>query len=281
MNLIKGSILAATLLLGSLNAAEVLATVNGKAITKSDIDFSLKQTGITFDKLSKKQQKQLLSRAIERELLIDVAKKNNIENDNDYKKALENFKKDLMIKTWMDKVYERTLISDSEANKFYQDNKDKFKEKAKVHARHILVKTEDEAKKIIDELKKYKGEDLKKKFIELAKEKSIGPSSKNGGDLGYFTKGAMVKPFEDAAFSLKKGEITTKPIKTQFGYHIIYVEDKKEATTLPFEKVKSKIIQKLRDKKFKEAIDNALRKAKENAKIESTFIKIDTNRTQK
>ncbi len=273
MKLIKGSILAATLLFSSIQAGEVLATVNGKAITKSDVDFSLKQTGMSFDKLQPAQQKQLVKRLIERELLIDVAKKNNIENDQEYKKALENFKKDLMIKVWMDKVYKRTLVSDSEANKFYQDNKDKFKQPEMVHARHILVKSEEEAKKIIDELKKYKGDELKKKFIELAKAKSTGPSGKNGGDLGYFKKGQMVKPFEDAVFALKKGEITTKPVKTQFGYHIIYLEDKKEAGVAPFEKVKKQIITQLRQERFKKAVDAALKKAKEGAKIESSFIK--------
>jgi parvulin-like peptidyl-prolyl isomerase len=273
MKLIKSSILAAVLVASSIQAAEVLATVNGKAITKSDIDFSLKQTGMSFDKLNKAQQKQLVNRLIERELLIDVAKKNNIENDAEYKKSLENFKKDLLIKVWMDKVYERTLVSDSEANKFYQDNKDKFKQKEQVHARHILVKTKEEAQKIIDELKKYKGEELKKKFIELAKTKSTGPSGKNGGDLGYFTKGQMVKPFEDAVFSMKKGEVSSKPVQTQFGYHVIYLEDKKEASLTPFEKVKDKIIEQLKQKKFKEAIDSALKKAKENAKVESSFLK--------
>jgi len=280
MKLLKSSILVAALLLSSSQAAEVLATVNGKAITKSDIDYTLKQTGMSFDKLNPVQQKQLVNRLIERELLIDVAKKNNIENDEDYKKALENFKKDLMIKVWMDKVYKKTLVSDSEANKYYQDNKDKFQEKASVHARHILVKTKEEAKKLIDELKKYKGEELKSKFIELAKSKSVGPSGKNGGDLGYFSKGQMVKPFEDAVFGMKKGEISAQPIKTQFGYHIIYLEDKKDAGVAPFEKVKKQIITKLRQERFKKAIDAALNKAKESAKIESSFIKADKNNSK-
>ncbi len=280
MRLIKSSILVVGLIVSSLNAGEILATVNGNAITKSDIDYTLKQTGMSFDKLSPEQQKQLVDRLIERELLIDVAKKNNIENDKEYKKALENFKKDLMIKVWMDKVYKRTLVSDSEANKFYQDNKDKFKQPEMVHARHILVKSEEEAKKIIDELKKYKGEELKKKFIELAKAKSTGPSGKNGGDLGFFSKGQMVKPFEDAVFAMKKGEVSSKPVKTQFGYHVIYLEDKKEAGVTPFEKVKDKIINQLRQDRFRKAIDAALKKAKEAAKIETPFIKKESNITK-
>jgi parvulin-like peptidyl-prolyl isomerase len=270
--MLKSSIIAAMLLVGTVNAGEVLATVNGVAINKSDIDSSLQSRGMSFDKLPASQQKKILDRLIERELLVATAKKDGIENDPEYKKDLENLKKDLLIKAWMGKVYKKTLISDSEANKYYQDNKDKYKEPAKVHARHILVKTEDEANKLIDELKNLKGEELKKKFIELAKTKSTGPSGKNGGDLGYFSKGQMVKPFEDAAFSMKKGEVSQAPVKTQFGYHIIYLEDKKDASVAPFEKVKKQIIAKLRQEQFNEAIKNTLDKMKKDSKID---IKID------
>jgi len=111
-------------------------------------------------------------------------------------------------------------------------------QKASAHARHILVKTEEEAKKIIEALKGLKGEALKKKFIELAKSKSTGPSGPQGGDLGTFTKGQMVPEFSKAVWALKPGEITTAPVKTQFGYHVIYLEDKKEAQPTPYEKVK-------------------------------------------
>jgi len=268
MKIIKGSIVATMLLVGTLNAGEVLATVNGVAIDKSTIDDTFKNRGMSFDKLSQEQKKQILDRLIERELLVEIAKKDGIENDSDYKKNLENLKKDLLIKAWMDKVYKKTLISDSEANKYYQDNKDKYKEPEKVRARHILVKSEDEAKKIIDELKDLKGDALKNKFIELAKEKSKGPSGKNGGDLNYFAKGQMVKPFEEAAFAMKKGEVSTKPVKTQFGYHIIYIEDKKDASILPFDKVKNTIIDKMRKKQFNNLIKDTLEKVKKESKID-------------
>ena len=272
MNRVKGSIILAMLLVGTAYAGEVLATVNGVAINKSDIDSTFKTRGMSFDKLPASQQKQVLDRLIERELLVATAKKDGIENDPEYKKELENLKKDLLIKAWMGKVYNKTLISDSEANKYYQDNKDKYKQPEKVHARHILVKTEEEANKLIDELKSLKGEELKKKFIELAKTKSTGPSGKTGGDLGYFGKGQMVKPFEDAVFSMKKGEVSLKPVKTQFGYHIIYVEDKKEASVAPFEKVKKQIISKLRQEQFNKAIKSTLDKMKKDSKID---IKLD------
>jgi parvulin-like peptidyl-prolyl isomerase len=277
MKLIKNTFFAAALIATSINAAEVLATVNENPIKKSDIDFILKKSGITFDKLTPQQQEKMINRLIERELLYNVAKKSGVEKDEDYKKALEDFKKNLMVQVWMDKIYKRTLISDSEANKYYQDHKNEFKIPKKVHARHILVKTEDEAKKIIEQLKSLKGEALKKKFIELAKEKSTGPSGKNGGDLGFFAKGQMVKPFEEAAFSLKKGEITTKPVKTQFGYHIIYLEDVKPESIAKFEDVKNAIIAKMRQEQFSKTIKETIENQKKSSKIKINFKVKDKN----
>jgi len=271
MQLIKTTLIASALMLTSGWAADVLATVNGKSITKDDINMLLKPQGMDFDKLPKEQQKKLVNKLIERELLLASAKEAGVEKDKDYQKVLDNYKKDLAIKVWMDKIFKRTLISDSEANKYYQDNKDKFKTPQKVHARHILVKTKEEAQKIIDELKNLKGDELKKKFIELAKSKSIGPSGKNGGDLGYFGKGQMVPAFQDAAFALKKGEITTKPVKTQFGYHVIYLEDKQPEGIAPFEKVKDKIIAQMRQEQFNKRIKEAIDKAKEKAKITNSL----------
>jgi len=267
MKLLKGVVVSSILATSLLISSEVLATVDGKAITKEDINSILQIRHMSFDKLPKKQQKALLNKLIERELLFKEAKKSGVEKDPKFIQQLENYKKDLAIRVWMDKIYERTLISDSEANKYYQNHKEEFKQPEQVHARHILVKTEEEAKKIIDELSKLKGEELKKKFIEIAKSKSIGPSGRNGGDLGYFAKGQMVKPFSDAAFSMKKGEITSKPIKTQFWYHIIYLEDKKPAGYIPFEKVKDRIINIMKQKEFSKKIQDTISSLKKSAKI--------------
>ena len=279
MKVLKSALLASALLV-SVNAADVVATVGKVAVTKSDIDAMLKNQGITFDQISKKQQAQLVKKLIERELLFDAAQKAGIEKDKDYLKALENTKKDLAIRVWMDKVYARTLISDSEANKYYQENKEMFKVPEQVHARHILVKSEKEANEIINQLKSLKGDKLKEKFIELAKSKSVGPSGSKGGDLGFFGKGQMVKPFQDAAFALNKGEVTTKPVQTQFGYHIIYVEDKKPAGVAPFEQVKKSIMAKMRQEAFKKAIDETLKKEKETLKVSNVFEKSDNNTTK-
>ena len=271
MSLVKSVTVASLIFASSLSAADVLATVDGATVTKAEINAMLKQQGGDFDKLNKEQQKKLLNKFIDKELMVKIAKKAGIEKDADYLKNLEQVKKDLLVNSWMKKLYKRVLISDSEANKYYQDNKDKFKVPERVHARHILVKTEKEANDIINTLKALKGDELKSKFIELAKSKSTGPTGKNGGDLGYFGKGQMVKPFEDAAFTLKKGEITTKPVKTQFGYHVIYLEDHKPEGVAEFKEVKDRIIAKMKQDQFSKSIKDAVDNEKKDAKITSTI----------
>jgi parvulin-like peptidyl-prolyl isomerase len=139
-----------------------------------------------------------------------------------------------------------------------------FKEPAEVKARHILVKTEAEAKKLINQLRKVPKNKLEEKFIELAKEHSIGPSKTQGGELGWFSKGKMIPAFSDAAFNLNKGNITLQPVKTRFGWHVIYVEDKKEGGYTPFEEVKEKIKEQLKFKRLKQYIDSV----KNSANIE-------------
>ena len=148
----------------------------------------------------------------------------------------------------------------------YDEQIGKLKPEAEVHARHILVKTEDEAKDLVKQLRA--GAD----FNELAKKSSDGPSSHTGGDLGYFARGQMVKTFEDAAFALEPGQISD-PIKSEFGWHVIKVEDRRNRPAPSFEEVKDQItasliqaqlkdtVQKLRSSASVDIIDPELKKA--------------------
>ena len=113
---------------------------------------------------------------------------------------------------------------------------------------------------------KLKGNALKEKFIALAQEKSVGPSGPKGGDLGYFAQGQMVPEFNDKVFSMKVGTVSD-PVKTQFGYHLIYLEDKKAAKNLSFDEVKSFIEQRLQLEKFKTTIASTMKKLQEKATI--------------
>ena len=259
--------LVATSLLSVGAFAKVLATVNGHKITTEDVAPIAAQTGRSFEQLPKQIQQKIIDQAIQRELLKEAAQKSGIEKSKEFKEALAKLKKDLALEVWMKKKFSEIKVSDKEAKEFYQKNIDKFKRPELVHARHILVRSKKEAEDIINILKHTPKNKLKQKFIELAQKKSVGPSGKRGGDLGYFARGQMVKPFSDAAFSLKVGQFTQTPVKTQFGYHVIYVEDKKPAQTIAFDKVKNRIKAQLRMQKFQEWVKKEVEHLKNKAKI--------------
>jgi parvulin-like peptidyl-prolyl isomerase len=253
-------LLSVLLLTGVMASAKTLVSVNGKPITQEEVDQELMQaTQGRFNQVPADRQaafrQQVLQQLIGKELIYDDAKKSGIiksaEYKTEYKKLEQRMKKELAIQVWQKKLLDSIKISNKELKDYYKKNIDEFRQKESVHARHILVKTEAEAEKIINELKPLSGEKLKEKFIELAKKDSTGPSGKNGGDLGYFAKGQMVPAFNDKVFSMKKGTITLKPVKTQFGYHVIYLEDKKPAMTRSFDEVKAFIEQRLKMEKFK------------------------------
>jgi peptidyl-prolyl cis-trans isomerase C len=252
--------LSALVIMGAVASAQTLVTVNGKAITQQEVDTELMNATqgrfnqVPADKQAQFRQ-QVLQQLIGKELIYGDAKKTGVLTSKEYKteyaKLEERMKKELAIQVWQKKQLDAIKISEKELKDYYNKNKEEFNEKETVHARHILVKTEDEAKAIIAKLKSLSGEKLKEKFIALAKEKSTGPSGPKGGDLGYFAQGQMVPAFNDKVFSMKKGTVTLSPVKTQFGYHIIYLEDKKKATIRKFDEVKSFIEQRLKMEKFK------------------------------
>ena len=269
-------LLSALLLSGSIAAAQTLVTVNGKAITQEDVNTELmsatqgRLNQIPADRLET-FKKQVLQQLIGKEIIFDDAKKSGILNSPEYKaeynKLINRMKKELAVQVWQKKLLDGIKISSKELKEYYNKNKDEFNEKESVHARHILVKTEEEAKKIISELSSLSGEKLKAKFIELAKSKSTGPSGPKGGDLGYFTQGQMVPAFNAKVFSMKKGTVTKEPVKTQFGYHVIYVEDKKPAMTKKFDEVKTFIEQRLKMEKFKKVFKDKMDELQKQATI--------------
>jgi len=276
--MIKKSLKAVALaaLLSPMAYASTIATVNGVAIDSNDVDQVLMQgTQGRFSSLPQAKQNELRKRVVDgmvqQELVYEDAKKSGILKSKEYKKqldlVLERIKKQLAAKVWEQKQLAKVKVDPAKVKEYYKKNPQEFTKEATVHARHILVKTEAEAKKIIDELKNLHGDKLKQKFIELAKTKSTGPSGPKGGDLGSFPKGQMVPAFSDAAFKLKAGEITKKPVKTQFGYHIIYVEGKKAGKVLSFDEVKQFIEQRLQMEKFKGMMDKKMKELTEKAKI--------------
>ncbi|WP_427339616.1 peptidylprolyl isomerase [Caloranaerobacter sp. DY30410] len=219
-----------------MKESRVLATVNGKQITEKDVDLLLRNLGPqrAMQFYSEEGRKRLLDELINQELIYLDALESGLDSDEEFLAELEYMKQNLLKQFAVRKLLENISIEEEELVTFYSDNKEKFKKPETVRARHILVDTESEANKIIEEIKSGLN------FEDAAKRYSKCPSKANGGDLGYFTRGKMVKEFENASFELEKGQMS-EPVKTSFGYHIIEILDKKEEEISPFEAVKDQI----------------------------------------
>ena len=161
--------------------------------------------------------------------------------------VMENARKDILAQMAMRKLFATVNVTDDEIKEYYEANKSKYSKGASVHAKHILVDNEEKCTELLNAITS--GE---KVFEDVAKESSTCPSGANGGDLGEFGRGQMVKEFEDAAFAAEVGHVVG-PVKTQFGYHLIKVEDKKEAGESSLEEVKDQIRAELSQKKQEEA----------------------------
>ncbi len=248
----------------TLTDSSVVAKVNGHNITVKELNNFIAaiagDTKIKFQDIPAPQRINFLKQYIDTMIFYKKAK--SVENTPEFK-AL---KKKLAVDIWLKEKLANIKVSDKEIQDFYNQNKDiYFKSEPKVKARHILVKDEKEAEKLINELKGLKGKALEEKFAELAKKYSTGPTKINGGELGWFSPKQMVPAFAKAVESLKPGEITLKPVKTRFGYHIILVEDKNKNAYVPLDKVKAQIIEYLKRVKLQKELQKL--RDKENIKI--------------
>jgi peptidyl-prolyl cis-trans isomerase C len=265
------------LLLSSTSvSAAVLATVNGDEITTEEVNKVLMEgTQGRFDTLPADKQNELRQRIIEgmiaQELVYDDAKRTGVLESKEYKQELEvlvnRLKVQLAAKVWEQEQFEAIKVDPKEVKAYFDANPDEFVDKEKIRARHILVKTSAEAQAVIKSMKALSGEKLKTEFIAQAKSKSTGPSAAKGGDLGYFPRGQMVPSFNDAAFAMKEGTMSAAPVQSQFGYHVIYVEDKKAAKKLGFDEVKNFIDQRLKMDKFKAHMEKKMADLRAKAKI--------------
>lgn len=239
-----------------------IANVNGTSITTSEFEKRMERlTGEgqgNFD--SPEGKEELLDILIAREVLNQEGKRIGIEKKKEVKERIDELTKEVVINEVVNQIATEK-ITDAEMKKYYEKNKGDFRE---VRASHILVKTEDEAKEVKKKL------DGGAEFAALAKEKSIDPgSATRGGDLGFFTKDRMVKPFADAAFAMKPNEIS-KPVKSAFGYHVIKVVETKEPQN--FQELTPAQLQGLRGVMINSEIDQLKAKAK---------IKVNKERLQK
>jgi len=274
--MIKKSILSlsAALILQSSSALaadvqRVYATVNGNAITGADIALALKNPKINFDTLDGSTKQNILKGLVDKKLLGGIALNSKVVEDEIYKSTLkstiENIKEELALQLWMQKESKNILVKEKELKNYYDANKEKFVKPIELKASHILVKTKKEAENIILSLNSSKN--LKSDFTKLAKEKSTGPSGSKGGELGWFSLEKMVPEFSKAASTLSINSITKTPVKTQFGFHIIYLDDKKENSKISYSEIKENIRAFLVQENFKKHVDSLIQKESKKAKI--------------
>ncbi len=234
----------------------VVARVNGVDIKQSDLDFAASEVGPRLANYSPEdRRKVLLQYVIENELMAEAGQKDGLDKQATFPARVKYHDRRALRDAFFDTSIVGAVSQDA-AKKIYDEKIATMKPQQEIHARHILVATEDEAKKVKQRLEN--GED----FATVAKEVSKDAGAE-GGDLGFFTRGQMLKPFEDAAFALEVGQISD-PVQTQFGWHIIKVEEKRDQPLPTFDQVKDAITAQLVQQKAQEVV-TGLRDA---AKIE-------------
>lgn len=243
----------------------IVAKVGSAGITQADFEREMKSLPDYAQQLFEGEagKEKFLDEVIKKEILYQEALKRGLDKSPDFSRKLEEFKKLTLASELLEKdVMSKNKVTEQEVKDYYNKHKDDFTTTSQIRASHILVKTEAEASKVLARLKK--GE----KFEEIAKKESLDTASaKNGGDIGFFTRGQLVPEFEKAAAGLKAGELSG-PVKTPYGYHIIKVTDRKTGPVVEFDRVKDVIFQRLSGEKQKEAFDNYIAELRKNYKVE-------------
>lgn len=251
--------LAAAVLLGALAVpaqAQNLAIVNGKPVPMARVDALAQQVARSGRQITPDMMDELKKAVIDRELLVQEAQKQGLDATADFKAQMEFTRDSLLIRDLVGNFQKNNPVTDAEIqaeyDKFVANNAGK-----EYRARHILVEKEDEAKAIIAQLKKGA------KFEALAKKQSKDPGSgANGGDLDWAAPGNYVKEFADAMVKLGKGKYTETPVKTQFGYHVIRLDDVREAQLPKLDEIKPQIAQQLGQQKLIKFQEDLRTKAK-------------------
>jgi peptidyl-prolyl cis-trans isomerase C len=226
------SLIAVTLFSSSAHAQDddpIVATVNGADVFESEVEGPVAALTRQYPSAPKAQlRRQVLNRLVERRLIAQAAINQGLNKDPAVLRRLEDIRQNLLQEVYLSRRAEAE-ITDEVLRAAYEEGKIAKTGEIEVHARHILLEDEAAAKSMISQL------DGGADFADLAKEHSTGPTADRGGDLGFFPKGAMVTPFSDAAFSHEPGSYTGKPVKTQFGWHVIKVEERRAKPVPTFE----------------------------------------------
>ena len=237
---------------------KILANVGGIAITNADIDdflANLGQRGQAYN--TPEGRAAILNQVVANKLLLLDARKNLLEMEPEFKAQLAKFKESLLVSYATEKALTSVTISDREVEDYYNANSERFMGEEAVSASHILVATEEEAREIYGRIAK--GEST---FEEEALAPSTCPSKANGGNLGDFGRGQMVPEFDKAVFEMNVGDITEEPVQTQFGYHLIKLNSKKDAEPMAFADIKDEIKSALMAEKQRAAYESKINQLK-------------------
>lgn len=236
---------------------DAVASVNGQYISKKtleDLEKDLAQR--SQGQASAYPKEKLVDELVQREILVQDALKKKLDQSPEVITQLDAAKKAILTQASLQSYLKTNPITEEEIKKEY-DSKVGGANGTEYKASHILVKTEDEAKKLIAEL------DKGAKFAALANKHSLdAKESQNGGDLGWFSPGQMVAPFSEAVAKLEKGKYTKAPVQTQFGWHVILSEDSRKQTAPPLEAVKEQLMPMLQRQKIQEMIESLRKQAK-------------------
>jgi peptidyl-prolyl cis-trans isomerase C len=239
------------------DADPVVARVNGTDIRASDVAIAEEDIGANLQQMPPEGRREYLTTYITDMMLVaKAAEAKKLADNNDFKQRLAYYRNKILMDVLLQSEA-KAATSDAAMHQLYDEASKQMVGQKEVRARHILVKTEEEAKAVIAELKN--GGD----FAELAKQKSIDPGAGEGGDLGYFPKEEMVPEFADVAFKLEKGQISD-PVRTRFGWHVIKVEDKRDRQIPAFDQVRDQLATHL----VRKAQAEMITKLRADAKIE-------------
>ena len=237
-------------------AADLNITVNGKPIKKNLYDFIVKDLASRGQKTDDNLNNMIVDRMIAMELINQEAEKTGLSKDVNYLLKEELARKEMLYNTFLQNYVQKNPISESDIKNAYEQYK-KDLGSQEFNAKHILLASEQEAKDVIAELNKGGN------FNKIAKDKSKDTGSKDkGGDLGWFPANSMVKPFAEALTSLKKGNVTTIPVQTQFGWHVIKLEDTRALQAPEFDKIKEGLAKTLQQKQLDKLVLDLKAKAK-------------------
>ena len=236
---------------------KILATVGGKGITEQDVNnmiMQMRQRGQNLDNLQGRSM--VLEQLIAQELLLIDANANMYEREPAFKEQLRKVKEEMLISYAMQKVLEGVKVKEEDAQKYFEENKDKFPSKMSFNASHILVDSEEKANEILASINA--GEIS---FADAAAKFSSCPSGQNGGELGDFASGQMVPEFENACAAMEVGTISA-PVQTQFGYHLIKLNSRDDGGEVKYEDVKSQLMEALKAEKQQAAYQSKINQLK-------------------